>query len=54
MIENCKVESFGGITISKKVKGVIFNTVYGRPKAALCPNCGCVVLFIDNYKDFVK
>ena len=24
MIENCKVESFGGITISKKVKRVIY------------------------------
>ena len=54
MIDDCRVESFGGITISKKGKGFIFNTEYGTPKAAVCPNCGCVVFYIDNYKDFVK
>lgn len=28
MIAIYKVESFGGITIFKKIKGVIFNTIY--------------------------
>ena len=54
MIDNCKVQSFGEITISKKVKGVIFNTTYAKPKATVCPNCGCVAFYVDNYKDFVK
>lgn len=53
MIENFKVESFGGITISKKGK-FFLNTTYGTPKAAVCPNCGCVIFYIDNYKDVVK
>ena len=53
MIEDCKVESFGGITISNKGKG-FFNKMYGIPKAAVCPNCGCVIFYIDNYKDVVK
>ncbi|MBZ9637179.1 nucleic acid-binding protein [Clostridium sp. FP1] len=54
MIEDCKVESYGGVTISKKGKGVIFNTEYAKVKAAVCPNCGCVVLYIDKYIEFVK
>jgi len=53
MIENFKVESFGGITISKKGK-FFLNTTYGTPKAAICPNCGCVIFYIDNYKDVLK
>jgi hypothetical protein len=53
MIEDCKVESFGGISISKKDRG-FFNTTYGTPKAAVCSTCGCVIFYIDNYKDFVK
>ena len=54
MIDNCRVESLGGITISKKGKGIFLNTTYGIPKAAVCPNCGCVIFYIDNYKDVVN
>lgn len=54
MIEDCRVESFGGITISKKGKKRFLDTTYGTPKAAVCSNCGCVIFYIDNYKDFVK
>jgi len=52
MIGDCKVESHGGVTISKKGKGLIFNTDYATPKAAVCPNCGCVVLYVDNLRTF--
>ena len=54
MIEDCKVESFGGVTISKKGKGVIFNTEYATVKAAVCPSCGCIVLYTDKYVEFTK
>lgn len=54
MIEDCKLESFGGVTISKKGKGLIFNTEYATVKAAVCPNCGCIVLYTDKYVEFTK
>jgi hypothetical protein len=54
MIENCKVNvQYGayGITIKKKGKR-LFSGVSAEPKAAVCPNCGCVILYIDDYEEF--
>jgi hypothetical protein len=56
MIDECGVNVEGtlyGIKIIKKLKG-FFNNVSEKPKAAVCPNCGCVVLYIDKYKEFGK
>ncbi len=54
MIEECKVNVEGGmygIKISKKGKG-LFNNVSAKPKAAVCPSCGYVAFYIDEYKEF--
>jgi len=42
-----------GIRITKKVKG-LFNNISAKPKAAVCPNCGCLIFYIDEYKKFSK
>lgn len=53
MIEDCIFEVHGAVSVNikKKVKGFL-NSVYAVPKVAVCTNCGCVVLYIDEYKDF--
>ncbi|MCB2340238.1 hypothetical protein [Clostridium estertheticum] len=56
MIDDCSVNvelSMYGIMIKKKGKG-LFNSVSAKTKAGVCPNCGCVVFYIDEYKDFAK
>jgi hypothetical protein len=56
MIDDCSVNVEGGlygIKIKKHVKG-IFNSVSAKPKASVCPNCGCVIFYIDEYRDFIK
>lgn len=56
MIEDLTVRVEGdlyGIKIIKKVKG-LFNNISAKPKAAVCPNCGCLIFYIDNYKEFNK
>lgn len=56
MIEDCNINVEGGmygIKISKKGKG-LFNKVSAKPKAAVCPNCGCLIFYIDEYKEFNK
>jgi hypothetical protein len=56
MIEDCKVNVEGGmygIKISQKGKRM-FNSVSAKPKAAICPNCGYVAFYIDEYKEFSK
>jgi len=56
MIDGCSVNVEGGlygIKIKKKGTG-LFNSVSAKPKVAVCPNCGCVVFYIDEYRDFVK
>ena len=40
-----------GIKISKRRNG-LFNKVSAKPKAAVCPNCGYVSFYIDEYKEF--
>lgn len=54
MIKDCTVNVEGGmygIKITKKVKG-LFNNVSAKPKAAVCPNCGNVAFYIEEYKKF--
>ncbi|MEH7306748.1 hypothetical protein [Neobacillus drentensis] len=56
MIEECKVTVEGDlnrIKISQKGKG-FFNNISARAKAAVCPNCGYVAFYIDEYKEFKK
>lgn len=52
MIADCKVTVEGGmygIKISQKRKG-LFNNVPAKPKASVCPNCGYVAIYIDEFK----
>ena len=54
MIKDCKVNveyDVSGITISQKRKG-LFNSVSAKTKASVCPNCGYVSLYIDEYEKF--
>jgi hypothetical protein len=54
MIDDCKVTVEGdlsGIKISQKRKG-LFNNVSAKPKASVCPNCGYVALYIDEFNKF--
>jgi hypothetical protein len=54
MIKDCGVNvqyDLTGITISKKGTG-FFNKVTAKTKAAVCPNCGYVALYIDDYEKF--
>jgi len=56
MIEDCKVSVEGdlsGIKISQKRKG-IFNNISAKTKASVCPNCGYVAFYIDEFRDFNK
>jgi len=54
MFTNCDVQVKGamyGIKIIKRGKG-LFNSVSEQTKAAVCPNCGYVVFYIEDYKKF--
>ncbi|MDR7071549.1 nucleic acid-binding protein [Fictibacillus barbaricus] len=56
MIADCEVtvqRAMYGIKISQKRKG-FFNNVSAVPKSAVCPNCGNVILYIDEFKAFKK
>lgn len=56
MINDCKVSveyDLSGITISQKRKG-LFKNVSAKTKAAVCPNCGNVAFYIDDYHLFTK
>jgi hypothetical protein len=56
MIIDCKVSveyDVSGITISQKRKG-LFKNVSAKTKASVCPNCGNVAFYIDEYKNFIK
>jgi len=56
MVEDCKVNverGMYGIKIIQKGKG-IFNNVSAKTKAAVCPNCGYVAFYIDEFKEFRK
>jgi ssDNA-binding Zn-finger/Zn-ribbon topoisomerase 1 len=54
MVSDCQVSVEGdlsGIKISKKGKG-FFKKVTAKTKAAVCPNCGFVSFYVEDYKDF--
>ncbi len=56
MIEDCSVNverGMYGIKITQKGQG-IFNNVSAKPKAAICPKCGYVAFYIDEFKEFKK
>lgn len=55
MVGDCKVNVEGelnGIKISKKGTG-FFNKVSAKTKAAVCPNCGYIAFYVDEYKEFL-
>lgn len=55
MIEDCSIRpefKFDDIVISKKFKG-IFNTKNAKLKAAVCPSCGNVVIYTEEYREFL-
>ncbi|MCM3704733.1 MULTISPECIES: hypothetical protein [Cytobacillus] len=54
MITDCRatVESdLAGIKISQKRKG-LFKNVSAKAKAAVCPNCGNVSFYVEDYQVF--
>jgi hypothetical protein len=56
MITDCKVAveyDLSGIAISQKRKG-LFKSVSAKTKASVCPNCGYVAFYIDEYGKFIK
>ncbi|MGN9162765.1 hypothetical protein [Clostridium sulfidigenes] len=56
MVDNCSFNVEGalyGIRIKRKGKR-LFSSVSEVPKAAVCPNCGSVMFYIENYEDLTK
>lgn len=56
MIEDCEINkewNVDNIIISKKYKGFL-NYKKAKLKAAVCPNCGHVSFYIDEYKQFAN
>lgn len=54
LIEDCSINVQGGmygINIIKKRKG-LFKKVSAIPKAAICPECGNIQFYIDEYEKF--
>ena len=54
MIDDCKVNVQGGmygIKVSQK-KGLFSSSA--NPKASVCPNCGYVAFYIDEFREFIK
>ncbi len=54
MVEDLQVTVKGalyGLKITRKKRGLFKNAV-AEPKAAVCPICGAVALYIDNPQDF--
>jgi uncharacterized protein (DUF2225 family) len=51
MIKDCDVDTGYGIKIKKKKKGFL-NIASAVPNAAVCPNCGYVAFYIDEYREF--
>ena len=55
MINDCNVIGYMGIEIrvTKKHKG-LFNKSIDSLKACVCPSCGSVEFYIENYGDFIE
>ncbi|WP_374723397.1 hypothetical protein [Calidifontibacillus erzurumensis] len=54
MINDCRVTveaDISGIKITQKGKG-LFNNVSAKLKASVCPNCGYVALYVDDFNKF--
>lgn len=55
MIENCDIKVQGGaygITIASSEK--VFADRIGKPKVAVCPDCGEVSIYIENPQKLKK
>lgn len=57
MIDDCSVmvHAASGVTVTKEKKGVfknMMNKAYDNVKALVCPNCGSVEFYIEDYKSF--
>jgi hypothetical protein len=54
MVKDCKVTVEEGVLygLKRKKKKGLFSKVSAKPKAAICPICGYVALYIENYKGF--
>jgi hypothetical protein len=53
MIENCSIKIEGGaygIVMATDDKRLFANRI-GKPKVAICPNCGEVSIYVENTKD---
>jgi len=56
MVDNCSVsveDALYGIRIKRRGK-VPFNSVSAVPKAAVCPNCGTVIFYVEDFQGLVK
>jgi hypothetical protein len=54
MVKDCKVTVEEGVLYGLKIKKKkgLFSKVSAKPKAAICPICVYVALYIENYKGF--
>ncbi|WP_312699026.1 nucleic acid-binding protein [Sedimentibacter sp.] len=56
MVENCsiKIEGAGyGIVMAIDDKQ-LFSKRIGKPKVAICPNCGEVSIYVENVEDLSR
>lgn len=53
MVENCsiKIEGVGNSIIMVTDDKRLFSNRIGKPKVAICPNCGEVSIYVENTKD---
>ncbi|KWW15454.1 MULTISPECIES: hypothetical protein [Peribacillus] len=55
MIEDCQVNVQGGMNGLKIIKKLgLFRSVSAKPKASVCPICGYVALYIEDFSEFNK
>lgn len=52
MVDDCKVSSMATSLVISRKKKVLFENFGEEVKAAVCPNCGLVDLYVENYKSF--
>lgn len=55
MIENCSIKVEGGAYGIVMATGErVFANRIGKPKVAICPNCGEVSIYIENVDELTK
>lgn len=59
MVDDCKVmvHATCGVTVIKEKKGMLknmMNKAFDDVKALVCPNCGSVQFYIEDYKSFAE